>query len=143
MHWLSCFLNEILEIAFLTPPIAKMKSIPTTLQDAMPESLRNLDLQKGLAAFEAKVYAQAIALLRAFAERGHPEAQCLMGYMYHLGLGVARAHPKSFMTDSQKIPNLLTLRPTGYTISTTAVYSMAKARLQTAASPKELRTLGA
>lgn len=55
----------------------------------MPESPRNSNLQKGLAAFEAKAYAQAIAILKPLAERGNPEAQCLMGNMYHLGLGVA------------------------------------------------------
>jgi TPR repeat protein len=46
------------------------------------------NLQKGLAAFEAKAYAQAIALLKPLAEKGDPEAQCLMGNVYHLGLGL-------------------------------------------------------
>ncbi len=47
------------------------------------------NLEQGLAAFKAKAYTQAIALLKPLAEQGDPQAQCLMGNMYHLGLGVA------------------------------------------------------
>jgi TPR repeat protein len=50
---------------------------------------KSQNLNQGLVAFETKDYAQAIALLKPLAETGDPEAQCLMGNMYHLGLGVA------------------------------------------------------
>jgi hypothetical protein len=73
------FWHNHLPVIAILPPIAKMESIPTTLEYEMPKSPRNSNLQKGLAAFEAKAHAQAIALLKPLAERGNPEAQCLMG----------------------------------------------------------------
>jgi TPR repeat protein len=54
----------------------------------MTESPQNSNLKEGLAAFEAKDYARAITILKPLAETGNPEAQCLMGNMYHLGLGL-------------------------------------------------------
>jgi TPR repeat protein len=55
----------------------------------MTESPQNSNLKEGLTAFEAKEYARAIAILKPLADTGDPETQCLMGNMYHLGLGVA------------------------------------------------------
>lgn len=45
------------------------------------------NLIAGLAAFEAKNYAEAFKLLMPIAEEGNAEAQCIIGNMYDLGLG--------------------------------------------------------
>ena len=48
------------------------------------------DLQKGLKAFETQNYPQALQLLKPLAEQNNAQAQCILGNMYHLGLGVER-----------------------------------------------------
>jgi TPR repeat protein len=45
-------------------------------------------LEKGLLAFEEKKYKETLILLKPLAEEGNPEAQCILGNIYHLGLGV-------------------------------------------------------
>ena len=47
-------------------------------------------LTLGLAAFEAKDYLNAFRLLKPIADQGDAEAQCLIGNMYQLGLGLER-----------------------------------------------------
>ena len=46
------------------------------------------NLTAGLSAFEAKNYAEAFKLLKPIAEEGNAEAQCIIGSMYDLGLGL-------------------------------------------------------
>ena len=41
----------------------------------------------GLEAFHLGEYASAFQILKPIAERGNTEAQCLLGNIYHLGLG--------------------------------------------------------
>jgi TPR repeat protein len=48
------------------------------------------DLDLGLAAFQAQNYAEALRLLTSIAQAGHAEAQCMIGNIYDLGLGVAQ-----------------------------------------------------
>lgn len=48
------------------------------------------NLEKGLAAFEAKDYPTAFGLLKPVADQGNAEAQCIIANMYHLGLGLER-----------------------------------------------------
>lgn len=48
------------------------------------------NLIAGLAAFKAKDYANAFKLLKPFAVQGNAEAQCIIGNMYDLGLGLER-----------------------------------------------------
>ena len=48
------------------------------------------NLTLGLAAFEAKDYLNAFRLLKPMADQGNAEAQCLIGNMYQLGLGLER-----------------------------------------------------
>jgi TPR repeat protein len=43
---------------------------------------------QGLQAFEAQNYGQALTWLLPVAQSGHPEAQCIIGNIYDLGLGV-------------------------------------------------------
>lgn len=50
--------------------------------------MSNTDLQFGLEAFENQRYSEAHSLLRPLAEQGNPEAQCVIGNVYQLGLGV-------------------------------------------------------
>ncbi|MBD2394192.1 sel1 repeat family protein [Cyanobacterium aponinum FACHB-4101] len=47
-----------------------------------------LNLEKVLPAFEEKNYQETLALLKPLAEEGNPEAQCILGNIYHLILGV-------------------------------------------------------
>ena len=44
----------------------------------------------GLAAFEVGDYANAFKLLKPLADQGDAEAQCIIGNMYDLGLGLER-----------------------------------------------------
>ncbi len=46
------------------------------------------NLEKGLQAFERQEYNNTLILLKPLAEKGHAEAQCILGNLYHLGLGV-------------------------------------------------------
>ncbi len=48
------------------------------------------NLEKGLQAFEHKKYGDTLILLKPLAEKGHAEAQCILGNLYHLGLGVEK-----------------------------------------------------
>jgi TPR repeat protein len=48
------------------------------------------NLEKGLRAFEQKNYTDTLTLLKPLAQKGHSEAQCIIGNIYHLGLGVDR-----------------------------------------------------
>lgn len=48
------------------------------------------DLEKGMTALERKDYATALKELLPEAERGHPQAQNVIGSMYHEGLGVPK-----------------------------------------------------
>lgn len=45
-------------------------------------------LKKGLEAFHNQNYPQALIDLKPLAEQGNTEAQCILGNLYHLGLGV-------------------------------------------------------
>jgi TPR repeat protein len=44
--------------------------------------------EAGLAAFEAEDYVKAFELLKPLAEQGNAEAQCIIGSIYDLGLGI-------------------------------------------------------
>lgn len=46
------------------------------------------NLKKGLVAFEQKNYQETLTLLKPLAKEGNPKAQCIIGNIYHLGLGV-------------------------------------------------------
>ena len=47
---------------------------------------RNLEL--GIKEFKLGNYRNALNILKPFAESGDPEAQCILGNIYQLGLGV-------------------------------------------------------
>lgn len=46
------------------------------------------NLTAGLAAFESEDYTNAFELLKPLADQGDAEAQCIIGNMYELGLGL-------------------------------------------------------
>jgi hypothetical protein len=48
------------------------------------------DFEDGEAAFKAADYARAASLLQPLAEQGNPDAQFMLGLMYHLGRGVSQ-----------------------------------------------------
>lgn len=50
-----------------------------------------LSLEQGLLAFRDADYSRAFELLGPLAEQGDSEAQCIIGNMYQLGLGVERS----------------------------------------------------
>lgn len=45
-------------------------------------------IAQGLQAFEQKDYEQTYEILMPFARSGNPEAQCIIGNLYDLGLGI-------------------------------------------------------
>lgn len=49
-----------------------------------------INLSSGIAAFEAKNFAQSLAMLGPIAEKGHADAQYRLAIMYQNGLGVVR-----------------------------------------------------
>ena len=49
------------------------------------------DINQGINAFELLDYPKACELLKPLAEQGNAEAQCIIGNMYHLGLGLERS----------------------------------------------------
>jgi TPR repeat protein len=48
------------------------------------------NLEKGLQAFENQNYSETLLLLKPLAEQGNSEAQCIIGNLYHLGLGIEK-----------------------------------------------------
>lgn len=49
------------------------------------------NLEEGLAAFKTGDYTKAFELLKPVAEQGDAEAQCIIGNMYQLGIGIERS----------------------------------------------------
>ena len=49
------------------------------------------DINQGIDAFKSSNYPKALKLLQPLAEQGNAEAQCIIGNMYHLGLGLERS----------------------------------------------------
>ena len=49
-----------------------------------------MSLKAGLNAFQVKDYGKALELLKPIADEGAAEAQCIIGNMYQLGLGLER-----------------------------------------------------
>ena len=47
-------------------------------------------LENGIKAFKAQKYTEALNLLQPLANHGNAEAQCIIGNIYHLGLGVEK-----------------------------------------------------
>jgi TPR repeat protein len=47
----------------------------------------NTDLNQGIKLFHEQRYEEAFQMLIGLAETGNPEAQCMLGNMYDLGLG--------------------------------------------------------
>lgn len=56
----------------------------------------NLNLQQGIKSFRIQDYRQAFIHLRPAAEKGSPEAQYAVGYMYYYGQGVIEDRQKAW-----------------------------------------------
>jgi hypothetical protein len=87
-------LRTLLE-PFLTDPHPDVRQATETAIDHL--SLQPIDdfhdrarYFDGLRAFHSQKYATAQVILRPFAEAGHAEAQCILGNLYEMGLGVPK-----------------------------------------------------
>ena len=56
----------------------------------------NMNLQEGIKSFQIQDYRQAFIRLRPAAEKGVPEAQYAVGYMYYYGQGVIENRQKAW-----------------------------------------------
>lgn len=56
----------------------------------------NMNLQEGIKSFQIQDYRQAFIRLRPAAEKGAPEAQYAVGYMYYYGQGVIEDRRKAW-----------------------------------------------
>jgi TPR repeat protein len=52
-------------------------------------------LVNGIEAFKNRSYIESLKLLTPLAEQGNAEAQCILGNIYHMGLGVNVDGPKA------------------------------------------------
>lgn len=57
----------------------------------------HLNLQEGIASFRAQDYRQAFIHLKPEAEKGQPDAQYAIGYMYYYGQGVVEDRKQAWM----------------------------------------------
>ena len=53
------------------------------------------NLQEGIRSFQIQNYRQAFILLKPVAEKGQPDAQYAVGYMYYYGQGVVEDRKKA------------------------------------------------
>lgn len=65
----------------------------------------NLNLQQGIKSFQIQDYRQAFIHLRPAAEKGSPEAQYAVGYMYYYGQGVIEDRQKAWYWITQAANN--------------------------------------
>lgn len=59
-------------------------------------SSSRLDLQEGIRSFQVQNYRQAFIRLKPEAEKGQPDAQYAIGYMYYYGQGVVEDRKKAW-----------------------------------------------
>lgn len=82
-----------------------------------------LNLREGIASFRAQDYRKAFIRLRPEAEKGQPDAQYAIGYMYYYGEGVVENREKAWrwinraaaagQPDAIEAVNLLRNKPAG------------------------------
>ncbi len=58
-------------------------------------AINYLNLQEGIRSFEVQDYRHAFIRLKPAAERGQPDAQYAVGYMYYYGQGVVENRTKA------------------------------------------------
>jgi TPR repeat protein len=56
----------------------------------------DLNVQEGIRSFQVQDYRQAFIRLKPEAEKGRPEAQYAIGYMYYYGQGVVEDRKKAW-----------------------------------------------
>ena len=59
--------------------------------------MSSLNLREGIASFKRQDYRQAFVRLVPEAQKGHPDAQYAIGYMYYYGQGVVENRKKAFL----------------------------------------------
>lgn len=55
-----------------------------------------LNLHEGIKSFQVQDYRQAFVRLKSEADKGHPDAQYAIGYMFYYGLGVVEDRKKAW-----------------------------------------------
>jgi TPR repeat protein len=58
-------------------------------------SMRDMNLREGIQSFRVQNYRQAFIRLKPEAEKGQPDAQYAVGYMYYYGQGVIEDRKKA------------------------------------------------
>jgi hypothetical protein len=87
-NWVVAFSNQLPGTAGLSNSFLRVKTIKTMNRDNEEEA--EMKLSSGIAAFEAKQFAQALRLLSPLAETGSADAQYRLAIMYQNGLGLVR-----------------------------------------------------
>lgn len=64
---------------------------------ACTSRLNSLNLHEGINSFRAQDYRQAFIRLKPEAEKGQPDAQYAIGYMYYYGQGVIENRKEAWM----------------------------------------------
>ncbi len=57
---------------------------------------QSMNLTAGIASFQAQDYRQAFIRLKPIAEKGQPDAEYAVGYMYYYGQGVVEDREKAW-----------------------------------------------
>lgn len=57
---------------------------------------RSMNLQEGITSFQAQDYRQAFIRLKPLADKGQPDAEYAVGYMYYYGQGVVEDREKAW-----------------------------------------------
>ncbi len=67
---------------------SKFKIATVLISISLLVACSNLNLHEGIQSFRAQDYRKAFIRLKPEAEKGHPDAQYAVGYMYYYGQGV-------------------------------------------------------
>ncbi|RUR13261.1 tetratricopeptide repeat protein [Legionella sp. km772] len=74
----------------------KYKLVILLMATALIGGCRNVNLTEGIESFRAQDYRRAFIRLKPEAEKGQPDAQYAIGYMYYYGQGVIEDRRKAW-----------------------------------------------
>ena len=83
-------LIPVLLISILGLPACTTVPVEPEVEKASPEEVSAALFERAKRLYLAKNYAASAGLMYTLAGRGHLQAQYVLGYMYHYGLGVPR-----------------------------------------------------
>lgn len=73
-----------------------LKTMVITLSTSLLFACSSLNLREGIESFRAQDYRRAFIRLKPEAEKGQPDAQYAVGYMYYYGQGVVENRKKAW-----------------------------------------------